>query len=161
MSNKKSDKQEILQAISGLSAAVFSLTEKVDILSLRVDALEQQYQDILLTTNHFADQMEQRFLAIEQRLDRVEQRLDKVEQRLDGVEQRLVSVEQRLTRLEMGAVTKEYLDEKLYSLKGDMIVMFRQENTKLETLVEALQEQRSLSLDKGKKILALEPFPKI
>lgn len=147
MSNKKSDKQEILQAISGLSAAVFSLAEKVDKLSLRVDALEQQGQDILLTMNHFADQVEQRFLAIEQRLDRVEQRLDKVEQ--------------RLTRLEMSAVTKEYLDEKLYSLKGDMIVMFRQENTKLETLVEALQEQRSLSLDKGKKILALEPFPKI
>ena len=147
MSIKKSDKQEILQAISGLASAVFSLTEKVDKLSFRVDALEQQNQDILSTINHFADQVEQRFLAIEQRLDRVEQRLDKVGQ--------------RLVRLEMGAVTKEYLDEKLHSLKGDMIFLMRQENTKLETLVEALQEQRSLPLDKSKKILALEPFPKM
>ena len=56
-------------------------------------------------------------------------------------------------------VTKEYLDDKLADLKGDIIVVIRKEDRKLAVLVDVLYERRVISDEDKKKILSLEPFP--
>lgn len=43
------------------------------------------------------------------------------------VDARFGFVEKRLTRLEALMVTKDYLDEKLWDLRGDMVAMMRRE----------------------------------
>lgn len=55
-------------------------------------------------------------------------------------------------------VTKDYLDEKMADLRGDLVVMMRKEDTKLLTLVDVLHGKKVLNTKDVKKILALEPF---
>jgi len=72
---------------------------------------------------------------------------------------RFDKVEGRLTKVEMNMVSKEYLDEKLLSLKGDLTILMRKEDIKVRALVDLLLHKRIINADEAGKILALEPFP--
>lgn len=58
-------------------------------------------------------------------------------------------------------VTKDYLDDKLYDLKGDMVAMTRKEDKKLGVLVEILQKKQVINQSEAKQILEMQPFPQI
>lgn len=58
-------------------------------------------------------------------------------------------------------VTKDYLDEKLADLRGDLVVLMRKEDRKLKTLIEILKERKVISRKDEEKILAMEPFPQL
>lgn len=115
---------------------------------------EPTNMEILEAISSFSDRVDERF-------DKIEGRLDGVEGRLDGVEGKLDGVEGRLNKVEALMVTKDYLDEKMSDLKGDIVVLMRKEDVKLKTLVEILQNKKILSADDAKKILSLEPFPQM
>lgn len=55
-------------------------------------------------------------------------------------------------------VTKDYLDEKMSDLRGDLVVMMRKEDTKLKTLVGVLKKKSVLDNSDVKKIYSMEPF---
>lgn len=55
-------------------------------------------------------------------------------------------------------VTKDYLDEKLTDLRGDLVVLVRKEDTKLNTLVNVLHTKRVLDDRDVGHIQAMEPF---
>ena len=52
------------------------------------------------------------------------------EKRFDGIDKRFDGVEKRLTRIEAEMVTKEYLDDKLSDLRGDLTAKLKMENEK-------------------------------
>ena len=56
------------------------------------------------------------------------------------------TVDKRLNTIESTMVTKDYLDEKLADLRGDLTILIRKEDTKLKTLVEVLQGEAHLEL---------------
>ncbi len=56
-------------------------------------------------------------------------------------------------------VTKDYLDDKLSDLRGDLSVMIRKEDRKLVELISVLKAKDVLSDEDVAKLLALEPFP--
>jgi hypothetical protein len=53
------------------------------------------------------------------------------------------------------------MDEKLATLKGDLIVLMRGEDKKLSTLIEVLASKQVLSQDEAQSILAMHPFPQM
>ncbi|MCL5667150.1 MAG: hypothetical protein M1383_05275 [Patescibacteria group bacterium] len=77
---------------------------------------------------------------------------NKVEKRFDGLESRVTKIEQNM-------VTKDYLDEKLLDLKGDLTVLIKKEDRKLLALVSVLEKNKIISTKEAKDILSLEPFP--
>lgn len=88
-------------------------------------------------------------------------RLGGVESRLDGVESRLDGVEQRLTKVEAVMVTKDYLDDKLADLKGDLIVKQRKIESRIDTLVTMLSNRKVLEQTDVKLLSDLRIFPYI
>lgn len=58
-------------------------------------------------------------------------------------------------------VTKDYLDDKLVDLRGDLVILTRKEDTKLRELVSVLREKNILADPDVKRILPLEPFPQL
>lgn len=70
-------------------------------------------------------------------------------------------MEERFTKIEATMVTKEYLDDKLVDLMGDMTVLMRKEDRKVMLLVDMLQKKNVLSGEEAKQILTMEPFPQI
>ena len=58
-------------------------------------------------------------------------------------------------------VTKDYLDEKLSDLRGDLVVLMRKEDTKLLKLVDILKERKLISAEEATAVLSMEPFAKL
>jgi len=117
--------------------------------------------DILEAINSFADKVEERFVGIEQRFMGVDKKFEGIDRRFDGIEQRLDRVETKLTRVESLMVTKDYLDDKLADLKGDLVLLTRKEDKKLKMLIQILEKRRLISPEEVKQIVAMEPFPEM
>ena len=126
-------------------------------------------KDISQAITHLSTRMDEKFdnmdARFEEALDvmsdfstRVDERFEGVDQRLDGVDQRLDHLDSEVTKIGAVMVTKNYLDDKLADLRGDLIALARKTNRKLSTLVEELVKKGSLSAQVAKKILAMEPF---
>jgi len=58
-------------------------------------------------------------------------------------------------------VTKDYLDDKMADLRGDLVVLTRKEDGKVKELVKILESKKVLNKSEAKKILAMEPFPQL
>ena len=71
------------------------------------------------------------------------------------------AVDKRFDKIEATMVTKEYLDDKLSDLRGDMVVLTRKEDVKLRTLAEILHKHQVISNDELKQVLLMEPFPQM
>ena len=67
----------------------------------------------------------------------------------------------KVIKIESLMVTKDYLDEKMADLRGDLVVMMRKEDTKLKTLVEILKHKQLISDKDVKQIMTMEPFAQI
>src|SRR3989338_6896149 len=87
-------------------------------------------------------------LATKEDLKQVVGRLDKVEERLGKVESAMTTT----------MVTKDFLTTKLYDLRGDLVVMMRKEDTKVQALIEILHKKNILQEHDLSYLLSLEPF---
>lgn len=76
-------------------------------------------------------------------------------------DKRLDKIENQLTKVESQMVTKDYLDDKLADLKGDLVVLTRKEDNKLKALVDILAEKKVLNDEDKKRIFTMEPFPQM
>jgi uncharacterized protein YydD (DUF2326 family) len=74
---------------------------------------------------------------------------------------RLDKVEADITAIRAEMVTKDYLDDKMADLRGDLVVLTRKEDGKVKELVKILENKKVLSKSEVKKILAMEPFPQL
>jgi archaellum component FlaC len=69
----------------------------------------------------------------------------KVDERFNSVDERFNSVDKRFDKIESVIVTKDYLDEKLADLRGDLVVLIRKEDTKVKKLVDILLKRNIIS----------------
>lgn len=77
----------------------------------------------------------------------------------DDVQKQFDEVRTRLTKVEATMVTKDYLDEKLFDLRGDFVILMRKEDAKVETLVDVLRQRKVISDQEAEKVLGSGPFP--
>lgn len=78
------------------------------------------------------------FDLIKSGFDSNDERFESMDKRFESMDKRFDAMDKRLTRVESLMVTKDYLDDKLADLKGDLVVLTRKEDTKLKTLVNIL-----------------------
>ncbi len=134
----KADIASINTELSSVRDDMKSFATKDDIASVRDDMKSFATKDDL---NAFAtkDDIEEIFSAIKIDLDKTTTKAD-------------------LKRSEQVILDK--VDDKIDDLKGELIVTIRKEDTKLVTLVETLEENKTLNKIKSENILSLEPFPR-
>ena len=77
----------------------------------------------------------------------------RVDKQFARVDKQFARVDKRLTKVEATMVTKEYLDDKLADLRGDIIVWFRKDERRFLYLVEILRQKKVLS-DKEVEIIS-------
>lgn len=77
---------------------------------------------------------------------------------MDG---RLSRLESDMKQVKATMVTKDYLDDKLADLRGDLVVLMRKEDKKVQSLIEVLCSKKVISTEEAKRILSMEPFPQI
>lgn len=76
-------------------------------------------------------------------------------------DEKFAKIDERFNKIESSMVTKDYLDEKLVDLRGDLVVLMRKEDTKVGKLIEVLKKHKVISEAEEKEILSMEPFAKL
>lgn len=84
-----------------------------------------------------------------------------IKQGFDHVDGQFKEIRSEIIEIKSVMVTKDFLEEKLTDMKGDIIVLMRKEDTKLKTLVEILLAHKIISEEEKRRILSLEPFPQL
>ncbi|MBU1203312.1 hypothetical protein KKH39_04710 [Patescibacteria group bacterium] len=135
------------------------ILKAIQVLDKKVNKNSANLDKLAGAINIFADDNEGRFNGIDQRFEKIDQRFEKIDQRFEKIDQRFEKIDQRLNKIETTMVSKEYLDEKLLDLKGDLIVTIRKEDKKLGTLVKILENKKVISKKETQTIMSLEPFP--
>lgn len=115
--------------------------------------------EILSAVNNFATQTEQNFQAINRRFEGIDHRFEGIDQKFVSIDQRLDKIDQKINTIQATMVTKDYLDEKLADLRGDLVVLVRKEDNKLKTLLEIMTKKKLLSEQEAEIVLRKEPFP--
>ena len=98
---------------------------------------EITHKEILEAINNFASSVDNRFF---------------------GMDQRFEQVEQRLSGIEAEMVTKDYLDERLADLRGDLVSVIRGEDKKIKKVVDILASKRLFSEKDKSGIYKMKPF---
>lgn len=83
------------------------------------------------------------------------------DKRFDGIDKRFDGIDTRLTKVEATMVTKDYLDEKLSDLRGDLVILTRKEDLKVKKLIEILQKHKVINKKEVKELMSMEPFPQL
>ena len=94
-------------------------------------------------------------------LEAINEFSSKVDERFDKVDERFDKLEGRVGKIEVTMVTKDYLDEKMADLRGDLVVLMRKEDTKVVKLIEILKRRKIITEIEEKEILSMEPFAKL
>jgi len=85
---------------------------------------EVSNKDILDAMNAFAQSVQERFEQIDQRFEQIDQRFEQIDQRFEQIDQRFEGLEGQVTRMGSQMVTKDYLDDKLGDLRGNITIKF-------------------------------------
>jgi len=84
----------------------------------------------------------------------VDKKFSKIDKRFDGIDE-------KLGWMEFNIVTKDYLDDKLADLRGDLVVLIRKADNKVKKLVDILQKRNIISETESKEIFTMEPFAQV
>ncbi|MDP2656764.1 MAG: hypothetical protein Q8P11_04335 [bacterium] len=76
----------------------------------------------------------------------------------DNIEVRLLALEKGQTRIESLMVTKDYLDDKMADLRGDLLTVLRKEDTRLTRMIEKLREKNLFDDHDVEELLRLQPL---
>ena len=87
--------------------------------------------------------------------------LEAINEFSNRVDEKFVKVDERLDKIKSTMVTKDYLDDKLADLRGDLVVLMRKEDTKMIKLVEILKRRAIITEAEEKEILSMEQFAKL
>jgi len=107
--------------------------------------------EVLEAVTTFADKTEQRFINLETDISGMKGDISGMETDISGIKGDIGQIKAIM-------VTKDYLDDKLSDLRGDLVVMTRKEDNKLKTLVGVLHDKKVITGSDVKKIYSLEPF---
>jgi hypothetical protein len=116
-------------------------------------------EEILEAIGAFAEQVDVRFDSVDRRFEAVDRRFDKIEADIGGMKSDIGGMKSDIVRIESQMVTKSYLDDKLADLKGDMVVMLRTEDQKVNRLVGVLAKKGALTSVETRDVFSFRPFP--
>lgn len=119
--------------------------------------LQKGINRLEITVDQLAQATAKGFASVDKRFDNVDKRFDSVDKRFYESKS---DINQRFNRIEANMVTKDYLDEKLADLRGDLVVLIRKEDNKVKVLVDVLHQKKVLTDKETQTILSLEPFSK-
>lgn len=82
----------------------------------------------------------------------------KVDERFSGIENDISGIKGEIVGIKNTMVTKDYLDEKIADLRGDLVVLLRKEDNKLGALITELLDRKVIDDAAARRILTMEPF---
>ena len=111
-----------------------------------------------LTQEHFEGYMNSFAKTVKEGFDSVDEQFIAVRKDSTGIRGDITGIRGDITKIQATMVTKDYLDEKMADLRGDLVVLMRKEDTKLKKLIEKLRARNVLDDRDVQDIVRMEPF---
>ena len=127
---KQDINQKILKVVEKNSQLIDKISTRVEDVSVKVEDLSVKVEDLSV-------KVDRNSLMIAENSKNISNILDTLQVFSSEVDSRFAANEKRLTRLEALMVTKDYLDEKLWDLRGDLVALVRREIGRHETRFHA------------------------
>src|SRR3990167_8172935 len=115
--------------------------------------------EVLSTIINFADKTEERFDNLEDDISDMKGEISGMKGEISGMKGEISGMKGEISGMkgEIGQikatmVTKDYLDDKLSDLRGDLVVMLRKGDAKLKVLAEMLHDKKVLNRADVKRI---------
>ena len=118
-------------------------------------------EDVLDAVNNFASVTEGKFAEIKSEMTDMKSEMTDMKSEMTDMKSEMKEMRFDITKMGSTMVTKDYLDDKMADLRGDLVVLTRKEDTKLRALVDILKEKSVLNIEEAKKILGMEPFAQL
>jgi archaellum component FlaC len=115
--------------------------------------------EILEAIGEFSNRLDGELSLIKGEIGSIKNEIGSIKGEVGSIKGEVGSIKGEIMAVKSVMVTKDYLDDKLLDMKGDMVVMMRKEDEKVKTLVNILKNKNLLNEAEAKTILALEPFP--
>lgn len=84
-----------------------------------------------------------------------------IDEQIGGIKSDVSSLKSDIGWIKSNMVTKDFLEEKMADLRGDLVVLVRKEDTKLLKLVDILKGRKLISAEEATAVLSMEPFAKL
>lgn len=94
-------------------------------------------------------------------LDAINSFSTRIDGEIRGMKSDIGSLKSDIGWIKSNMVTKDFLDDKLADLRGDLVVLVRKEDTKLLKLVDILKGRQLISAEEANTVLSMEPFAKL
>ena len=133
------DKEEILEAIGLVAEHMQEMREDIHILKSDVSALKTDVS--ALKTDVSALKTDVSALKLDNK----------------SIHSEIVSMHSEIGSLRNQMVTKDYLDRKIFELRGDLVYRIRKSEYKFEELVEEGVVRKMYPREVANRILSLEP----
>jgi hypothetical protein len=103
---------------------------------------EPTNQDILDVLQSFAGSVDDRFAKIDKKFEQIDKRFEQIDASFEQIDSRFVQIDKRFDRIEATMVTKEYLDDKLFEVRGEIVNLGRKQDRKMEIVVSELVKRK-------------------
>jgi archaellum component FlaC len=91
-------------------------------------------------------------------LDAMQTFSSSVNEQFVRVDKRFTGLDKEIATIKATMVTKEYLDDKLTDLRGDLVALVRKGDRKLAAVVDELVKRQVFDEATARRIFELEPF---
>lgn len=129
---------------------------------------EPNIQDVLEAISDFSKNVDERFDSLEtdvsilkKDVGTLKQDVGILKQDIGILKQDYGTMKKDVGVLKTAVVTKDYLDEKIADLRGDLVTLSRKGNRKFEAAIHELVLEGNLKPHAAKEILSMEPFPSL
>lgn len=155
--------QGLANAIKNLTVTVgngFSkIDQKFEKIDRRFDNMDKKMDERFEDMDKKVDnKMEELTIMVGSGFNEMNQRFENVHEEITGLKTEITGIKTDLTSIKSQMVTKNYLDEKLTDLRGDLIFTMREQDKKVITLTGMLSRKNILTPKETKQIMVMKPF---
>ncbi|MFA4845264.1 MAG: hypothetical protein WC654_01765 [Patescibacteria group bacterium] len=98
-------------------------------------------------------------MVVKEEFHGLRDQVQSIDSRVQTLDSRVQTLEVKINQVKLELI--DAMDEKMGTLKGDLIVMLRTADKKFVSLVELLGDDHVMSDKSVKSILAMQPFPQV
>ncbi|MEN9558192.1 MAG: hypothetical protein RL141_561 [Candidatus Parcubacteria bacterium] len=129
---------------------------------------EPTTQDILDALQVFSSHVDEQFGKVNEEIASIKGDITGIKGEMTGMKGEassmkgeMAGIKQELVAMRSVMVTKDYLDDKMADLRGDLVTLVRKEDRKLAAVVEELVKRSIFDEPTARRIFELEPFARM
>jgi len=92
---------------------------------------------------------------------KTEKRFGGLENRMGGFEDKMYRLEEIVGEIKTDMLTKDYIDEKMFDWRGDIMSVIKKEDNKLRELANILKKKGAISKIDFEHVFSMDPFSQI